>query len=821
MAVRRVAAWTAFVILCATTIGSIASEQLLKQPIWTDLGRERLLVYVGGFAAWTLLLRFFPPEVFVRATASVGILYACFTVGPLPATALSLILFAAWVLGRWLLPVESGSDDLIAVVTGLAFIIFVLSLTVMVRVNNVWTYAAALLCLLALRWRTTTACLLSLRRLKHLGTGIGPVERIFSEAIAMVLLAHLLLVLKPEASSDGLAMHLAIPAQVYNHGLWDFNFKHAVWSVMPMAGDWLYTAAYLLGGEFGARFMNYAALILTLSLLYSTARTFSNRTISLATVMLLLSSPLVQLVTGSLFVENIWTALVFAALGAVTRFHTTRERRYAFAAAALSGCAVSGKFGALSFVPALFTFLAWDLRRSRCLRLLIPIAAVFAVFAAPPYMTAWIKTGNPVFPFFNTFFRSPYFDATLPMVDMRFHDGLHLDTLWQITFRTSKFLESHDGAFGFQYFLLVPLAIIMFGRRWPYTAVLALVAGSTAFVLLFLAQSNVRYLYPVTAVISLAIAAAFERIRISVPLLYPTALATSVFLTLLNFYFLAAPGWRHRDFYLRPFDAGDRQRYLAESAPERYLIDEVNRMAPGEPVLFVQSTSHARLLGTAYTNSWHHMHFVEQLRSQSTALDSLRLFNAAGIRWFVYPRPEGGRSVPEVPLEWFLHDYTRPVSQSGWFYLACTRPEFEGAAGVDHARIVAEKHSTVGAGVYDDFGPYLQTRGRWTRDRQFAEAHASTLTYSDRPGDSVLFKFKGKEVRHLATRAANRGIAELVIDGRVVGQRDLYAPVTQWRTEHVISGLKDGTHLLEIRVFSKRNPASTGFFVDVDALTVN
>ena len=60
---------------------------------------------------------------------------------------------------------------------------------------------------------------------------------------AFPLLAHWLVTLKPEASADGLAMHLAIPMSVANNHLWSFDFRHVVWAVMPMGADWCYTIA--------------------------------------------------------------------------------------------------------------------------------------------------------------------------------------------------------------------------------------------------------------------------------------------------------------------------------------------------------------------------------------------------------------------------------------------------------------------------------------------------------------------------------------------------------------------------------------------------
>jgi hypothetical protein len=52
-----------------------------------------------------------------------------------------------------------------------------------------------------------------------------------------------------------------------------------------------------------------------------------------------------------------------------------------------------------------------ELHRSKSLAALLRAAVLCAVIAAPPYATAWVKTGNPVFPYFNDVFRLPHYDV--------------------------------------------------------------------------------------------------------------------------------------------------------------------------------------------------------------------------------------------------------------------------------------------------------------------------------------------------------------------------------------------------------------------------
>ena len=257
------------------------------------------------------------------------------------------------------------------------------------------------------------------------------------------------------------------------YGLWDLSFKHVLWAVMPMGGDWAYTLACLLGGEMAARLTNFAAPLLIAGLLYAMARKAAGRTNSLLVVAIFLSSPLVQLVTGSLLVENIWALFLVACVAAIVRLQETGVVEwFAFPAALLFGAALSTKFGSVAYMAPVLLLLLRTMRAKR----LAALGLLFA-FGLPPYLAAWAKTGNPIFRFLNNIFRSPYYTTHKPVIDERYTAGLHFDSLWQITFRTANYLESQDGGFGFHLLLLLPLALLAYRRRWPFAAKAALLIG--------------------------------------------------------------------------------------------------------------------------------------------------------------------------------------------------------------------------------------------------------------------------------------------------------------------------------------------------------
>src|ERR1019366_4274933 len=119
----------------------------------------------------------------------------------------------------------------------------------------------------------------------------------------------------------------------------------------------------------------------------------------------LATTPLVQLVTGSLFVENLLAAMILGMLAALWRFGGTGERKFLYLSMALGGSALAIKTGALGFVALALPFVMVEIRRHwkslgcRPAVSCMVAAGLFLAAALPTYVIAWRMTGNPIFPF--------------------------------------------------------------------------------------------------------------------------------------------------------------------------------------------------------------------------------------------------------------------------------------------------------------------------------------------------------------------------------------------------------------------------------------
>ena len=126
-------------------------------------------------------------------------------------------------------------------------------------------------------------------------------------------------------------------------------------------------------------------------------------------------------------------------------------------------------------------------------------------------------------------------------------------------------------------------------------------------------------------------------------------------------------------------------------------------------------------------------------------------------------------------------------------------------------------HVELPADAVDDANSAVIYSGSWTAGA-FGSAFRGTLTYSDQPGAVARFWFEGTELQYVYTKAPNRGMARVTIDGGPGGTIDLYDPQIVWQERKVFSGLKAGRHKAEIQVLGRHNAASSGDFIDIDAL---
>ena len=778
---------------------------LFAQEIWAPVGLARLLrfgaLYVGAATALLILA----PWIFAGLAAALLVVFTAIGVGPVAFLAVIFFLLSAWSLGNLIVGPRS-----FPLLTGIAVYIFLMPFAARLPVNYPLLYAAVLALPIAANLPRLRRELPTLE-LRSWG------ERLGFAAFLFVLTAHWFAMLKPEASADGLSMHLAIPANIAANHMLTFDPARYLWAVMPMGADFTYAIVYVLGGEMAARLLNFTMLVVLLGLLHAAVRRWVSPGVAWLLVTLFATTPMVQLVTGSLFVENLLAAFLLAMMTALWRFGDSGERRSLYLAAAFGGTAMAIKFGAGAFLaPALVCAAAEVWRPQKHTGAHWALAAgLLLLAAAPPYAIAWIKTGNPVFPFANDRFHSRQLDPKAGFLDRRFTEPLTWKTPYDLTFRTTRYYEGQYGSFGFQYLVLAPLALLalLVAPRRP--AVSAAVVAGSAILLILRTQPNARYLYSALPLLFVPLAALLGWAAAHQRFLACALLAFAIACAAVNVYFLPASSYYHKDFY-GPFTPRQREAYVDVTAPIRNVIAWFNRAHPQAAVLLTQDSDIAGLGGDVYENHWHQYNILDQIHRAPGVPGVRALLDRWKVRYLIARKPTASHYARPLALRELLDQCTIAEYAFSYFYVARLEPVCRATATHPLEPLLTAK-----PGAYDDFDPSILLRGDWERADEFEQAFRHTVSFTDIPGAEIRFAFEGRELTYVFTRAVNRGIAAVTIDGSAKGTIDLYSADPEWQSSVVFTGLGAGRHLLVIRVTGESRAGSTGKYVDLDALKVN
>jgi GH25 family lysozyme M1 (1,4-beta-N-acetylmuramidase) len=84
-------------------------------------------------------------------------------------------------------------------------------------------------------------------------------------------------------------------------------------------------------------------------------------------------------------------------------------------------------------------------------------------------------------------------------------------------------------------------------------------------------------------------------------------------------------------------------------------------------------------------------------------------------------------------------------------------------------------------------------------------------------GAGASYAFTGRQVTWITVAGPAFGRATVLIDGRVRGTFDQYAPATRFKVERTIHGLAAGPHTITVRATGARSPAASDTLVALDA----
>ena len=265
MFLQRAIAWAVLLLFAGLTVFGLLDNGVLRQNRWEPAGLQRMLIFAGLYTAISAAAICWIPRWYLPLVVGLTFVYTGLAVGflaPFAIAYLAASCYAACAIWFRSHPEFVQKSPQLPILIGLASWTFFVMATARWPIHYRWIYwlLPAMPIVYAL-WRRV----LPQPQLEYAKTRRDLVPL---AAALFPLLCAWLAALKPEVSSDGLAMHMVIPARMAEAHHWAFSVQEFIWAVMPMGGDWAYTLAWMLGGEAAARLLNCAILALIAWTLY-------------------------------------------------------------------------------------------------------------------------------------------------------------------------------------------------------------------------------------------------------------------------------------------------------------------------------------------------------------------------------------------------------------------------------------------------------------------------------------------------------------------------------------------------------------------------
>lgn len=635
----------AFIVI-PVSIGNWRPDLLYwNAGLWKDL-----YIWGGSFALVTLGLAFFRTH---RAALLVGLtlLYLGIGVGVAQATAVVAFISAMYALGRLLLYAayrEQRRQPLLveSLLIGAGAYSALFALLIHYPVNYPLVYAALLAAPLVAGLRLLDALpgpnLQA--RLEQVGHDLSHrLRRIgyWKLAGALCVIAYMArYAFYPTLSYDDNALHLRIWTTLAHNHVYDFDTRSQVWAVAPFVVDLLVAIPSLLAGANARGAFNLALLALLLYSMWQLARLIlRSRAQRLLLLVLFVTTPLTALLMAGqqteLMLSVMATSGVLLALRRSSSLTRPATAALIMMAALCCGIKVTGALMGMAVLAVWICRFPWRQRGAASAKSPLPwpglllVVALGSVVAFQSYAYAWYTTGNPVLPLYNGIFKSPAF-SPVNFIDPTYSKGASLRAYWELFFQTDLHQESANYVGGFQYLLLLPLALLMLlGVRHRARASLMLVPLLGFGVVMFFTLQYLRYLYPVMPLAAVLIGAVLSE-RSALPGTPVARMAAGTSLLLFcgaNLFFVPGVLW----FFSTPlrtlYTEAGRVKLVKQLVPEQFLNQQLNATAPGAVVLYEPARPYGATLAAlpAYLN-WY---------AQWRELESMQLKNAAELSAFL------------------------------------------------------------------------------------------------------------------------------------------------------------------------------------------
>lgn len=795
MLLQRIAAWTVLALMLALLAFGLATRGGDAFTSWEPAGALRFAIFLGAYSAVAGAAIAIRPSLLPWIVCAAATIYAAFVVGPAAPLALLFLALAFHATGAfWMRNRPHAIDELPhgLIVLGAATWISFVALTARWPVHYWFTYA--ILLALPMIWAQTRKVLLP----RFSADRVTRADAFSNALVLLPLVAHFLVALQPEVGRNALAVHMVVPARVAVRHAWAFDFREFAWALKPMGAEWSFTIAWLLGGEATARLVNWLFFAVTAWLVFDWLKVLLPRRQAALLAACFASAPLTLLVSGSLGPLPLLGSLLLAAAAFLRRYYRSRRSAYFFAFAALCGAALTTTPSALAFLFPLFIACCITVP----LGLLARASTLSLAVACVPYFESLARSASPLFPYLNAYFRSQYFDTTANFLGDRITRPFNL-SVWL------------DPGIGFLFILLAPFCVAAVRANWPKIAWVLLAACIAGPFATFFVDASLPRFYPALPLATVLIGTAMATFRdpdrrLSTAL---TTVAAVAFLGHLAVLPAASPA--HAGFIANPLEgANGRLAYITRYAPERRLIEELNRKAPGAIAAWFDSNAVAGFQGQTYSSTWHSNPYSRRFADSTSAQALFLLATEMKQQYFI--SPSSGSAWPVTTVFWreFIDLYTTPVAQAGGMQLRVMEDRLGGL----------ERPPSFYAppGRYDDINSFIRYEGAWTRDFSFPQSYQGSVVYSNDMRAAAMIRFEGSAITLLHTAAGNRCQGTISLDRNPPLPLDQNSTATRFQARGPRIDAERGRHQVLIRLpqSSGTRSALAGCYLEIDGFIV-
>lgn len=524
--------------------------------------------------------------------------------------------------------IETGRKDDISAHLITGYIVFTLVLTVLAYTPYNTTLTYGLLCFVPVIFAVTKTIEykydnenVTLSRPKFNFSSL-----FFSLPLNFALCMLLTLTLLPDLGSDAVNSYRSIINELVKKGSFNYNPEVSSIRLLSLSGIWPHSFAAIMSGEYeSAKLLNYSILLATAFIAFDINKASHESTSIKLALAILLTVPIMHHITNSAFYDNTMMFLVVGLIYITEKLkHTISMDKatfsfgviyYAILLGLLSTVLILTKYTTVFVIPVIAVYILFRLynknRIMTFLKVVIIIVVIVSVLWGGFLYFVYLKTGNPIFPYYNDIFLSKYYGT---QVNKSPHPGyLSIRMLWDITFETSSYSAgSRNGVFGViaVVWLVTSAFFLKFRKslepRQFKIVGLNLVCFLLGVILMSALQNNVRYLVLLFPFLLTPLVIKFEMIgRVNALIITMSVVAIHLFLF---------PHFSWNLINTNGVFKNNHTEIISAYRPDISVSDKLSDMygTSGRVMFF---NSNAGFTGRAFINSWYDYNTATALKT--------------------------------------------------------------------------------------------------------------------------------------------------------------------------------------------------------------